>query len=80
MFHVRKLFGESIIAVIGGMHLKAASDAYLDHVMQVFSEDFPGLMIYPNHCTGDHAIQKLTNTFGSRVSLFSAGSLLQFAA
>lgn len=80
LFHVKKHFRESITTVIGGMHLKGASDVYLEHVVQVLSADFPGLMIYPNHCTGDHAIQKLTDAFGDRVSLFSAGSMLQFAA
>jgi 7,8-dihydropterin-6-yl-methyl-4-(beta-D-ribofuranosyl)aminobenzene 5'-phosphate synthase len=79
LFHVKKRFDGPITTVIGGMHLKAASDAYLVHVVQVLSVDFPGLMIFPNHCTGDNAIQKLTDVFGDRVSLFSVGSTLQFA-
>jgi len=77
--HVRRQFDEPVIAVVGGMHLKAASDAYLEHVVQVLSDEFPGLMLYPNHCTGEHAITKLTQAFGGRVSLFAAGAALQFA-
>ena len=79
LLHVKQHFGEPIIAVIGGMHLKSALDAYLEHVVQVLLADFPGLTIYPNHCTGDDAIEKLHSAFGDRVSLFSAGSTLQFA-
>lgn len=78
LFHVRDHFGGPMTTVMGGMHLKAASDDYLAHVVQVIKADFPGLFIYPNHCTGDNAIQKLKDAFGDRVSPFSTGSTLEF--
>ena len=77
--HVKRRFGEPVIAVLGGMHLNAASDVYLEHVTQVLSDEFSGLMLYPNHCTGENAIAKLTQAFGGRVRLFAAGATLQFA-
>jgi len=78
LFHVKRIFGEPIIAVIGGIHLNHAGNQYLDYVATVIAEDFPKLDLYLNHCTGENAFAKLSKAFGKRVNKYPAGSILKF--
>ena len=78
LFHVKCLFTEPIIAVIGGIHLIHADDQYLDHVVSVIAESFPKLDLYLNHCTGENAFAKLSKAFGKRVNKCPAGTVLEF--
>lgn len=78
LFHVKRIFHEPIVAVIGGIHLIHADDNYLDHVISIISENFPRLNLYLNHCTGEMAFKKLSEFFGKRVKSFPAGASLEF--
>jgi 7,8-dihydropterin-6-yl-methyl-4-(beta-D-ribofuranosyl)aminobenzene 5'-phosphate synthase len=78
LFHVKRIFSEPIIAIIGGIHLNHADNQYLDHVVEVIAENFPSLDLYLNHCTGETAFAKLSKAFGQRVKKYPAGSILKF--
>ena len=76
LFQVERIFGGPILAVIGGTHLVSAGDPYLDHVIHVFNKRFPNFSFYLNHCTGENALKKLDNAFGSRVKTCPAGTII----
>ena len=76
LFHVQEHFDETVIAVIGGLHLLNADEPYLAHVIDVFEKLFPGVALYLNHCTGDNAVARLQDALGSRVKPFPAGSVI----
>ncbi len=78
ILHVRRLFARDPVAVVGGMHLAAASEEHLQRVLEVLQEVGPP-MLYPNHCTGRTAIKALTAAFGEdRVVPCPAGTVLEF--
>jgi len=57
--HVREISGEKRIrAVIGGLHLGAASQERLEKTVQALRNVNPGLLV-PCHCTGEAAIAYL---------------------
>jgi 7,8-dihydropterin-6-yl-methyl-4-(beta-D-ribofuranosyl)aminobenzene 5'-phosphate synthase len=61
LLHVRDQFpGKAIRAVIGGMHLHAASDERMSGTVQALREIAPG-MIAAGHCTGDEAVSYLAD-------------------
>jgi len=78
LFHIRSHFTEPIHTIIGGTHLISASGSDLRHIIKVLSDEFGDVSYYLNHCTGDSAIQALTETFGSRVHPFPAGAAIEF--
>ncbi len=78
LFHVAQNFNGPIVSVIGGTHLLTADGLYLAHVMDVINEQFTPLEFYLNHCTGVHAYQIMEKTFGERVRLFPAGTVIDF--
>lgn len=78
LFHVKCIFPEPIMAVIGGIHLNRADDQYLNHVISVIEKDFPDLHLYLNHCTGENTLVKLSAAFGRRVNKCPAGTSLEF--
>ncbi len=66
-----------LLAIVGGTHLEAASDAELDQLILVLrAEGEPRL--YLNHCTGERAIWKLHHTLGECVAACPAGTVLDF--
>jgi len=76
--HVRNNFIGNIHTVIGGIHLVYAKGTYLDHVIDVLKEEFPGTRFLLNHCTGKDAQERFALEFGELVSNFSAGSTVSF--
>ena len=63
-------------AVIGGMHLKKASDEKIEQIVTGLNEiDIE--RIIPLHCTGFRAISRLISEFGDKVILFNVGDTLQ---
>lgn len=74
---VRDTFAEPIRSVIGGMHLHGADDARLSDVVGVLSADYPGLRLYPNHCTGMRGFLALEKAFGDMVEPCPAGTVLE---
>lgn len=76
LFHVKRTFKKPLRAVVGGTHLLSADGQYLRHVVDVISDQFPGLNFFLNHCSGETAIQKLKEVFGDRVVDYPAGTLI----
>ena len=78
LFHVKRTFKSPIIAVLGGTHLVTADDEYIDHVIDVLNNRFEHIRLYPNHCTGKHTYERLSNAFGDRVKAYPAGTSMSF--
>ena len=61
--YVKKITGETRIhAIIGGMHLKHASDDRLDKTISALQQISPNLIV-PCHCTGEKATKALAAAF-----------------
>jgi 7,8-dihydropterin-6-yl-methyl-4-(beta-D-ribofuranosyl)aminobenzene 5'-phosphate synthase len=73
--HVQRTFAQPIALIAGGLHLASASEGDLQHIGDVLAA-MPALQqVYPNHCTGEAAVQALTQELGpSVVHPFPAGS------
>jgi 7,8-dihydropterin-6-yl-methyl-4-(beta-D-ribofuranosyl)aminobenzene 5'-phosphate synthase len=57
--HARKITGESrVLAVLGGMHLTAATDETIDKTVTALQAIKPAF-VAPMHCTGNRALMKL---------------------
>lgn len=76
--HIRAAFQRSIYAVIGGMHLHAASDQRLQCTLEALQRHDIKLLA-PAHCTGEHATQRLCARFAGRCRACHAGSQFEFA-
>ncbi len=64
-----------LLAIVGGTHLEAASDAEMEQLIQALqTEGAPRL--YLNHCTGERAIWKLHHALGECVAACPAGTVL----
>lgn len=79
--HVRKKFSEEILAIVGGTHLISADKATLAHAIGVLGDYCGGSipLLYPNHCTGQSAINALWQAYGDKVKPCPAGTVLSFA-
>lgn len=67
----------SIRAIIGGMHLRSASQARLTWTLTRLRGYNLGLIV-PLHCTGEAATKALADTFGPRCHRGGAGSVFTF--
>jgi 7,8-dihydropterin-6-yl-methyl-4-(beta-D-ribofuranosyl)aminobenzene 5'-phosphate synthase len=78
--HVRGLAGgQRIRAVIGGLHLVEASHRRLDRTIGALRLLEPDIVV-PCHCTGEKAVEALTEAFGERVTPGAAGMAFRFKA
>jgi len=69
--------GEGVRAVMGGLHLGAASPRRLDRTVAALAE--MGLeRVVPCHCTGDDAVARLQEALGDRVTPGAAGMSFTF--
>ena len=76
--HVQELTGERPIhAVIGGMHLLAASKNRMDRTVEELRELDVGL-VAPAHCTGAHAQARFAREFPGRWEPCHVGSRFEF--
>jgi len=75
---VRETFAGPVKALIGGTHLQEADEGQLNHVIEVLARDYPGLRLYPNHCTGNKGFLALVEAFGSAVQPCPTGTVLEF--
>lgn len=78
LLHVRRTFGDAIVAVAGGTHLGDADEAYLEHVATVLRQEYGSPRLYLNHCTGELARFALATAFGKGVRSCPAGTVLNF--
>jgi 7,8-dihydropterin-6-yl-methyl-4-(beta-D-ribofuranosyl)aminobenzene 5'-phosphate synthase len=76
--HIRDLTGHAPLrAVIGGMHLRAASAERLAWTVAQLQRLNPG-MLAPAHCTGDAAMKVLAEAFADRYQPCGAGATFDF--
>ena len=76
--HAQRLSGIShICAVLGGFHLREASETRVKRTIGALTELAVDVII-PCHCTGDPAVETLRRTLGERVGLGSAGATYMF--
>ncbi len=76
--HARRTSGASRIhAVLGGFHLREASEARIERTIAALQELAPD-MIVPCHCTGDHVVEDLRKALGERVRPGAAGDAYTF--
>lgn len=76
--HIRELTGEADIhAIIGGFHLKEASEARMSRTMAALRDIDPARII-PCHCTGPRALGQLMDTFEGRMIVGGAGQRYTF--
>lgn len=73
LVQVKQNFKKPLLAVIGGTHLLTLDGPSLRHVINVLADQFPNMLYFLNHCTGEHAIKELKTVFGECVSAFPAG-------
>jgi 7,8-dihydropterin-6-yl-methyl-4-(beta-D-ribofuranosyl)aminobenzene 5'-phosphate synthase len=77
LFHARRVFGEDLAAVAGGLHLVNADEARIRHLLEQLRWLGPPVL-YPNHCTGQAAYVALAEAFGDGVTPCPAGTVLDF--
>ena len=69
--------GQPIVAVMGGMHLHAASERRIAWTIDSLRR-FGIRKIYPAHCTGAKAVQAIWAAFPGKCSTCGVGTKLQF--
>jgi 7,8-dihydropterin-6-yl-methyl-4-(beta-D-ribofuranosyl)aminobenzene 5'-phosphate synthase len=76
--HVREKMGIGRLrAILGGTHLMFYGLKDLPHIMEEF-ERFSIELVGVSHCTGFQAAVQLSNHFGDRFSVASAGTIFSF--
>ncbi len=76
--HVEKNFGgESIRAVLGGMHLLRASDERIERTLAAFGT-YDLQLLAPAHCTGVEASRRIAEVFAERCRELSVGQTIGF--
>lgn len=69
--------GAPLLAVLGGMHLRSASEESIQWTTRHLHRLHPSKLV-PMHCTGDGASRALAGSFGSRVEPGGAGRVFHF--
>ncbi len=78
--HALRVGGSSHIhAVLGGFHLREASDSRIDRTLSALGKLAPDVIV-PCHCTGERPIEALKSVFGDRVHLEAAGAIHSFGS
>lgn len=78
--HAKKITGENrVLAVIGGMHLTAASDEVIDKTVAALQSIHPAFLA-PMHCTGNRALMKLASKLPDAYVHPSVGTRYVFEA
>jgi 7,8-dihydropterin-6-yl-methyl-4-(beta-D-ribofuranosyl)aminobenzene 5'-phosphate synthase len=76
--HVRGVFGQDPVAVVGGIHLFHADAPTIDHIIDELQRYGPP-RLWVGHCTGQRAFKTLKAAFGELVSPCQTGTILDFA-
>ncbi len=80
LMHVQHIFGKKIIAIVGGTHLANLDVNTWEHTITILRAisawDMPYLFL--NHCTGERALETLSQAFGKKVKPCPAGTVLRF--
>jgi 7,8-dihydropterin-6-yl-methyl-4-(beta-D-ribofuranosyl)aminobenzene 5'-phosphate synthase len=79
--HVKKTFGQDVIQVLGGTHMRSFPKEEMEYIARVLEHtyDLPKLCL--GHCTGRKQAEWLRNKFGAEVvEPIHVGSEFQFVA
>jgi 7,8-dihydropterin-6-yl-methyl-4-(beta-D-ribofuranosyl)aminobenzene 5'-phosphate synthase len=78
--HVRRVFNQEIIAIVGGTHLANLDADTLEHIIKSLLTTGAGKVpsLYLNHCTGERSLAALAKAFGEKVNPCPAGMVLNF--
>lgn len=78
--HVRRIFNQEIVAIVGGAHLASVDANTLEHAITVLraTSKMGAPDLYLNHCTGERALVALTQAFGKKAHPCPAGTVLSF--
>lgn len=76
----KKFPNEKILSVVGGLHLKKASDKVLAEAVAITEElKAPGFTFYGGHCTGQNAIDYFMKIYGdSVVKPLGSGQVIRY--
>ncbi len=69
--------GAPLLAVMGGAHLAAASEKRMDETLAFLHQRKPGFIGF-NHCTGESAVRRFANEFGSACGPMHVGDRKDF--
>lgn len=72
--HVSRLFNAPVRCVLGGIHLKPADEQTIDRVVDTLQNMYPGIHCFLNHCSGERAINRLSESLKDQARPFPAGS------
>jgi len=76
--YVRELSGDDrLVAVLGGFHLLQAGAERLARTVEALQALQPRLLA-PSHCTGEHAVERLREVFGTHLASGEAGTVLEW--
>ncbi len=80
LMHMQRIFNKKIIAIVGGAHLTSLDANTLEHTITILrainAQDMPYLFL--NHCTGERALEALSQAFGKKAKPCPAGTVLRF--
>jgi len=80
LMHVQQIFDKKIIAIVGGTHLANLDVNTWEHTITILraisARDIPYLFL--NHCTGERALETLSQAFGKKTKPCPAGTVLRF--
>ncbi|MHB9031971.1 MAG: MBL fold metallo-hydrolase [Anaerolineae bacterium] len=74
--HTRRIFGAYPTTIIGGTHLAAANEAYLEVIARRL-EEIGAPMLYPCHCTGPAAFARLSALLSGHLAPWGVGDTLE---
>jgi 7,8-dihydropterin-6-yl-methyl-4-(beta-D-ribofuranosyl)aminobenzene 5'-phosphate synthase len=80
LMHIRRNFGQNILAILGGTHLASTTPSILASVVErlrTLNQGNPP-QLFLNHCTGERAFLALSKQFGEQVQPFPSGLRLTF--
>lgn len=75
---VKRTFGGTIVAIMGGTHVRDSDTALYDHIVAVLRDEYGSPHLFVNHCTGTRAFMALAGAFGERAAPCPAGTIVDF--
>jgi 7,8-dihydropterin-6-yl-methyl-4-(beta-D-ribofuranosyl)aminobenzene 5'-phosphate synthase len=77
--YVRDTFDKPVRAIVGGIHMKGASEERTNNTIETIRTNYPTInAFYLNHCTGDEAVKAFEAAFGDQVCGCPAGFEIVF--
>lgn len=80
LMQVQRIFDKKIFAIVGGTHLANLNVNTWEHIITILraisAQDIPYLFL--NHCTGQRALDVLSQTFSKKAKPCPAGTVLRF--